>query len=171
MSYTRTDNVSETFTETHARYLATKVATDLKRLQRFYGFPSDDQIRNYETELSILLKNHYVLTVAYGFRRAGNWIEPTLKYEAKNLQQSDPLNDDPGRIRPGANVDGATFYSYLVYTDRWFALSDAERAQINATLPFVRPGAAEPGVVGYLAVDRTYSAGGRELQRASVRST
>jgi hypothetical protein len=38
-SYTTTD--TESFTLVHARYIASKVATDLKRFQRFYGSPSD----------------------------------------------------------------------------------------------------------------------------------
>jgi hypothetical protein len=53
-SYSITETAS--FTITHARYIASKVATDLKRFQRFYGAPSDDWIDKYETELALLLK-------------------------------------------------------------------------------------------------------------------
>ena len=42
-SYTQTT----TFTITHARHLVAKVATDLKRMQRFYGSPNDDDIVDY----------------------------------------------------------------------------------------------------------------------------
>ena len=44
MSYSYTVTESTTFTVTHARHIAAKVATDLKRLQRFYGKPSDSAI-------------------------------------------------------------------------------------------------------------------------------
>jgi len=43
------DSVS--FTVTHARHMAAKVATDLKRMQRLYGAPSDPSIADYEGEL------------------------------------------------------------------------------------------------------------------------
>ena len=37
-SYTITETT--TFTVTHARHMAAKVSADLKRMQRFYGYPS-----------------------------------------------------------------------------------------------------------------------------------
>ena len=44
MSYSYSLSESATFTVTHARDMAAKVATDLKRMQRFYRFPSDSEI-------------------------------------------------------------------------------------------------------------------------------
>ncbi len=41
-SFTITE--SQTFTITHARHMAAKVATDLRRLRSFYGKPSDKEI-------------------------------------------------------------------------------------------------------------------------------
>ena len=41
MSYSFTESESTSFTVTHARHMAAKVATDLKRLQRLYGRPGD----------------------------------------------------------------------------------------------------------------------------------
>ena len=35
---------TNTFTVTHARHMAAKVAADLKRMQRLYGQPSDIDI-------------------------------------------------------------------------------------------------------------------------------
>ena len=75
-SYTVTDAI--TFTVTHAWHLATKVGTDLKRLQRFYGVPSDGDIAEFEGELVGLLKGGYLGKIAYGFKRGEKWIEPTL---------------------------------------------------------------------------------------------
>ena len=65
--------------------MAAKVATDLKRMQRFYGSPSDRASPSYEAEVTELLKAGYLGTVTYGFRRDGNWIEPTLRYTARDL--------------------------------------------------------------------------------------
>jgi len=81
------------------------------------------------------------------------------------------VNDDPGRVRPGQDVAGATFYSYLTYSSAWDRLTPADQAQVKQALPIQRVGAALPAVHnGYFADDKTYSAGGRSLARASVRS-
>lgn len=170
MTFTELFTESITFTITHARHMAAKVATDLKRLQRFYGRPSDVDIANYEAEVIELLKEGYLGTVAYGFHRDGDWIEPTLKYSARDLAGGSASDDDPGRIRPGRDVTGASFYSYLTYSSTWDRLSESEKNSVKSRLPFIRKGAAEPGVNGYLSNDRTYSSGGRALDRASVRS-
>lgn len=170
MSYSYSYSESSTFTVTHARHMAAKVATDLKRLQRFYGSPSDADIATYEAEVTELLKAGYLGTVTYGFRRDGNWIEPTLRYTARDLAGGSANDDDPGRVRANANVAGATFYSYLTYSAAWDQLTQAEKDAFKKQLPFQRGGAPEPGINGYLAEDRTYSSGGRALNRASVRS-
>jgi hypothetical protein len=168
VSFTTTETI--TFTVTHAKHMAAKVATDLKRMQRFYGKPSDTQIIDYEAEVTELLKAGYLGTVAYGYRRNGNWIEPTLKYSSRDLAGGTANDDDPGRIRPGADVVGADFHSYLTYSVSWDKLSEAEKEDFKKLLPFPRTGAPEPGVSGYFNEDRTYSSGGRALSRASVRS-
>lgn len=167
-SYTLTE--SATFTVTHARHMAAKVAADLKRMQRFYGAPSDADIARYEAEVIELLKGGYLRTVAYGYRRGELFVEPTLRYTARDLAGATASDDDPGRLRPGANIAGATFYSYLTYSVTWDALPASTRAALKAQLPVQRTGAAEPGVNGYYADDKTYSSGGRALARASVRS-
>jgi len=170
MSDSYTYSETTTFTVTHAKHIAAKVATDLKRVQRLYGSPTDVAITNYEAEVIEFLKEGYLTTVTYGFRRDGKWIEPTLKYSARDLSGGAANDDDPGRIRPGADISGASFWSYLVYSKAWQTLSDAEKEAFGKRLPFQRTGAPEPGVNGYLSDDRTYTAGGRSLQRASVRS-
>ncbi|EPX84735.1 hypothetical protein [Salipiger mucosus] len=169
MSYSLTVSESSTFTVTHARHMAAKVATDLKRLQRFYGSPSDTSISNYESEAIALMKAGYLNYVWYGFKRNGLWIEPTLKYTAQDLCNGS-VDDDPGKIRPGADISGASFASYLTYSPKWHALSTAEQDAFERGLPYIRTGAAEPAVNGYLANDKTYSSGGRALERAMVRS-
>lgn len=170
MSYSFTLTQTTTFTVTHARHMAAKVATDLKRMQRFYGWLSDSDIADYEAEIIALLKGGYLREVTYGFKRDGKWIEPTLRYTAQDLSGASGSDDDPGRIRPSANISGASFYSYLRYSVAWDGLSETEKEAFKKTLPFQRSGAPEPGVNGYLSRDRTYSAGGRALDRATVRS-
>ncbi len=167
-SYSYTE--STTFTVTHARHMAAKVATDLKRMQRLYGSPSDARIAQFEAEATDLIKAGYLGTVTYGFQRDGNWIEPTVRYTARDLAGISANDDDPGRVHPGANVSAAIFKSYLTYSAAWNQLSSAQQAVFEATLPFSRSGSAEPGLAGYLATDKTYSSGGRALDRATLRS-
>ena len=169
MSYSLTESESVTFTVSHARHMAAKVSTDLKRLQRLYGRPSDGDIVDYEKEAIALMKAGYLNYVWYGFKRDGCWIEPTLKYTANDLY-SGAVDDDPGKIRPGADISGATFYSYLTYTSAWDALSSDEKVAFKKGLPHFRGGADEPLIDGYLANDRMYSSGGRSLERSTVRS-
>lgn len=171
MSYSYTASSTQTFTVTHARHMSAKVATDLKRIQRLYvGGPSDFDIANYESELTELLKAGYLGTVTYGFRRDGQWIEPTLRYTAQDLAGMSATDDDPGKIRASANVSGATFYSFLTYSSAWSTLSESEKDAFKKTMPYYRGSAPEPGVSGYLQSDRTYSSGGRALNRSTVRS-
>ena len=166
-SYTGTETTS--FTRTHARHIAAKVATDLKRMQRFYGEPSDERIEAYETEAIEFLKEGLLGTVTYGFRRNGDWIVPTLRYTARELAAT-YVDDDPGRIRPGADIRGASFGSYLIYNPNWDRLPSSEKEEFESRLPFRRTGAPEPGINGHWSGDRIYSAGGRALDRSSLRS-
>jgi len=167
-SYSYTE--SATFTVTHARHMAAKIATDLKRVQRLYGSPSDIEIEAYEAEAVALLKAGYLGHVIYGYKRNGSWIEPTLRYSARDLNGSSANDDDPGRIRPGRDVAGAVFTSFLSYSSTYFQASTADRESFESGLPFQRSSGTEPPVSGYLADDRTYSAGGRALDRSTVRS-
>ena len=113
------------------------------------------------------MKVGYLNYVWYGFKRNGLWIEPTLRYTAQDLY-SGSVDDDPGKIRSGADISGASFYSYLTYSAKWFGLSTAERDAFKQDLPYIRTDAAEPTVSGYISTDKTYSSGGRALERATL---
>ena len=168
-SYTVTDTT--TFTQTHAKHIAAKVATDLKRVQRLYGKPPDDMIVAYEAEVIEFLKAGLLDEVTYGFQRNDYWIEPTLTYTARDLAGVSANDDDPGRIRPGADISGAFFQSYLTYDDsEWNRLTPTQQEEFNQRLPFQRTEGSEPGVNGSWSQDLTYSAGDRALDRASLRS-
>jgi hypothetical protein len=170
MTYSLTITETNSFTATHARHMAAKVATDLKRMQRFYNVPSDQEITDYETEAIELLKNGYLGTITYGFQRDGKWIEPTLKYTAKDLAGFSANDDDPGRIHPNANVEGARFHNFLTYSSEWDKLSYDEKSKFKSGLPFQRTSGEEPGIEGFFYDDKIYSSGGRALNRSTVRS-
>lgn len=170
MSYSYTLSNTQTFSVTNAKYMASKVAADLKRMQRLYGSPSDAKIAQFEEEITQLLKGGYLDRVMYGFKRDGSWIEPTLRYTARDLAGGSANDDDPGKIRPGADVAGASFYSYLVYSSAWDALTSDQRQSFKNSISIKRGTAEEPGVNGYFSSDRMYSSGGRALDRSTVRS-
>ena len=160
-----------TFTVTHARHMAAKVATDLKRMQRLYGTPSDATSPTTRAELIELLKAGYLGTVTYGFKRDGNWIEPTLRYTAQDLAGAAANDDDPGPHPPRAPTSRMRrFYSYLTYSRAGIGLRRPAGRPSSEPCPFSRGGAPEPAVNGYFSPDRVYSAGGRALNRDSVRS-
>lgn len=170
MTSSYTLSATTTFTVTHARHMAAKVVTDLKRMQRLYGSPPDTLIDAFEAEATALIKAGYLGEVTYGFQRAGQWIEPTLRYTARDLAGMTASDDDPGRVRPGADVSGAHFASFLTYTTTWSNLTALQQEAFDATVPVSRTSGSEPAVDGYLSRDRTYSAGGHALDRATVRS-
>jgi hypothetical protein len=162
-----TITVSQTFTATNAKYLASKVRADLKRVQRFYGSPSDAWIDLYESELAAYLKEGYLGVVTYGFQRNGRWIEPTLRYTASELSAG--ANDNPGAVRAGADTSGASFTSFLEYSLNWYLAGTADKDSFKGSLPFERGTGVTPGISGYLEADRTYTSGGVALSRFSVR--
>ncbi len=150
--------------------MAAKVATDLKRMQRLYGLPSDSSIARYESEVMAFLRAGYLEKVSYGFRKDGQLIEPTLIYTARDLAGQAAEDHDPGRVRPGADIAGASFSTFLVTNAVWELLPQTEKLAFEGSLPFVRKDAPEPAICGHLMQDRIYSSGGRALERASVRA-
>ncbi|RYE43520.1 MAG: hypothetical protein EOP48_22885 [Sphingobacteriales bacterium] len=160
---------TQTFTATNAKYLASKVSADLKRIQRFYGFPTDANIALYEQELAEYLKRGFLEKVTYGFRKNGKFIEPSLVYTAQDIAGYSATDDDPGKIRPGADVSGASFGSYLIHNSEYDKMTVTETQAFVNGLPISRTGSPEPGIDGYLNSDNSYSSGGKSLNRSSVK--
>jgi hypothetical protein len=169
MSYTYVETATETFTITHARYIASKVGADLKRLQDFYQEPTDLRIANYETELAVLLKYDGLDNVIYGFQRNNLWTDAALQYSARGgvLAGGD---DDPGRVPRRIDVSGCTFRSFLTYNTRWFQFSQSDRSAIEKELPFARGSVNEPTIEGggIWSPDRAYSSAGRGVARSKI---
>jgi len=159
---------STTFSIVHARHMAAKVATDLLRLQRFYGKPTNSSIDAYEAELIALLKEDYLHAVTYGFKRNGKWVV-ALRYHSV-AGGSLVADDDPGKLRPGVDVSNCSFGSFLEHNANWSNLSATAKHNFYKTLPFQRSDGTEPGVeAGYWIDDRTYSAGGRAISRSVIK--
>ena len=168
-SFTVTTSVS--FTVTHARYIASKVATDLKRLQGLYvaADPTDSEIDKYEEELTYLLKHDAVASIVYGYKRNGSWTAACVRYTVA-ADGSITTDDDPGKIRPGHDIAGAAFTSFLCYSASWWQRSEAERDRIKQGSPLARTNQSTPGLErGYWSDDRSYSAAGRGVSRSTVK--
>lgn len=159
---------SDTFTGTHAKHIAAKVAADLKRMQRFYGKPDDGEITDYEKEVGALLLGNYLESVTYGFRRRdGNQWIVALKYIAR--QGGVLIEDDsPGQIPIGAPIEGGAFHSFLCYNREWHRLLSHQQTQVyrNAGIRFERKEGKEPR--GDFSYNKAYSAGGRGVLRGVV---
>ncbi len=154
---------TSTFTITHAQYLASKVAADLKQMQLFYGEPKDDHIQELVEELTLFLKNGYLQSIDYGFKSGGTWVI-AVSYEV-NPVTGLFIDNNPGRIAPGKNINGATFSSHRRPSRKYDLLSPAERETFDNLNPIKWTGAPDPqtGLLG--AYDKTYSAGNQQLNR------
>lgn len=159
---------NESFTLTHAKYLASKVATDLKRLQRLYGGPSDSRIAEFEQEFVELVRYDFLESVTYGYKRNGAWTAASIRYRIVNGVVS--VDDDPGKIRANLDVKDASFSSYLTRTQKWWDLTQSERDSVEANISVKRTVADEPGLEkGYWSDDLSYGAASKGLSRSSVK--
>lgn len=162
-----TRTVSESFTLTHAKYLASKVTSDMWRCQQLYGRPTSDQINNYGTELAILLRDKYVEAYEFGFqkedKRVVSW---RYQVDTSGLNGGD---DRPGKIVL-ADILDASFFNQLTYSQAWFNLSPEERDRMKAGLPIQRVTKDGPkDGNGYWHQDLRYSANGTSLPRSTFR--
>ncbi len=163
MSYSYT--ASDTFTITHARHIASRIASDLRLLYCYYDEPSLDMIENCLEEIAQLLAKGYLQTFEVGFKR-GEARVISLKYEVR----ADGTLDDSrsGGVRPSVDITGASTINYITYSSKWWSLPESGRTAFKATLPIQRTIGAEPkDGEGYWAVDRAYAAGGTGVQRKS----
>jgi len=160
---------TRTFTITHARYVASKIAADLDLLRAYYGRPTQQQVTDFAEEAALCLAGRYLKSVEYGFRRNGVTVL-ALKY----IGRSDgtlTTDDRPGRVYSQTNVSDALWYSYLEYNDTFYKLSPSERNRFEATLPIQRTEGPTPqtGTNGYWEQTRTYSSSGEGVIRQVYR--
>lgn len=159
---------SVTFTATSARHLTSKIAADLRTMNRYYDLPSLTEIDEYAEEAAQLLLGGYLGWVDYGLRRpnAGGGKEWVLQLRY-TVSSSGILHDEhPGGVPANAPTEGASFYSYLSYSPAFNALPPPQRAAVKAALPVQRTGAAEsPRAGGTINGQRSYSRDGVSLSR------
>lgn len=159
-SYTKT----ETFTIVHARYLASKVATDMHLCAHYYGKPSESQIRDYAEELAQYLNEGYIEEYEFGFEKNGTRI---VSWRYRVDSNGNLTTDDrPGKIPPYVDISGAVLFNFLTQNSRYFNLTSGERERFKAGLPVKRT-SGEPPVdgSGYWICDRNYYSSGLGISR------
>ncbi|MCK4553638.1 hypothetical protein KAU19_01585 [Candidatus Parcubacteria bacterium] len=165
MTYSYT--TSSTFTVTSTRYLASKVATDLRQMQLFYGRPLDYEITNYIEELVVLMLGGWLKSITYGFKRGGFWVI-ALEYKMF-LGSIRATNDNAGRVKPGINTSGASWYNILSKSATFYNLTPFQRAQIEQSLPVKRTIGGAPQIrTNNLIGDKYYSRDSGALQRRII---
>ncbi|MEP7368759.1 MAG: hypothetical protein ABI662_03830 [Dermatophilaceae bacterium] len=157
-----------TFTATSARHLTSKIAADLRTMHRYYNAPGLTDIDEYAQEAAQLLLDGYLTCVDYGLRRptASGGMEWVLQLRY-TVSTSGTLTDNhPGGVPANAPSAGATFYSYLSYSQAFNDLPQWKRDAVKADLPVQRSGAAEsPRAGGTVNGHRSYSRDGVSLSR------
>lgn len=165
---TQTYTITETWSRTHARYVAGKVAADLRQMQQAYGAPTDKRLNEYLDELTVLLADGLLKEITYGFRKNGVWLV-ALRYTA-DMNGGLSADDRSGLIPRGVSILGATWGSFLAKSSKWDALSTLAQARIEGELPFRRDDATAPIDGSPARHDKTYSSVGCGLSRASIGS-
>ena len=164
---THSFTIDNTFTKTDAKYIASKVAADLRGMRDYYGQPDESKIWDYYEEITELLVGGYLASVEYGFTRNERRVV-TLYYEVR--QDGSLADEKPGGVYPRADVSKKDWFSFLTYSSKWNSLSDAARQQIKERIPIKRtPGEAPQDGNGHWVADRCYSAQGTGTQRRTFR--
>jgi len=157
-------SLSETFSIAHARHISSRVAADMRLMNRYYRYPAESAIENYLEEIAQLLAKGYLATFEIGFKRAGRRLF-TLHYD---VRADGTLSDSrAGGVPVGIDISGAKPFNFLTHSTAWFDLSPTDRAAFEARLPVQRifDDAPIDGDGYWVRDERSYSAAGMGLSR------
>lgn len=162
--------VSESFTVTHAKHLASKVISDMYQCQRFYRAPSAEQLEEYHGELIAMLAGGYIDEYEFGFKRNDQRIVSWQYRAGSNGDLSGGSDDRSGGVYARADITGAGYFNFMSYTSAWHALTPAQQDLVRAKHSIRRVHGTQPeDGSGVWATDRTYSNGGVAVTRRSFR--
>lgn len=161
---------AQTFTLTHAKYLASKVISDMYQCRNFYNRPSETAVSNYQDELVAMLAGGYVKHYEFGFKNNDQRI---LSWQYQISTGGDLVggsDDRSGGIYARAHIDGAVYFNFMSYSQAWFDLSSTERDAVKSKHSITRSTGELPGDGdGYWHTDRTYSNAGVAVERKTFR--
>ena len=163
-------SVSQTFTLTHAKYLASKVVSDLYQCRNFYGEPSEAMVTKYQDELIVMLAGGFVNEYEFGFKKNDQRI---VSWQYRVNASGDLVggtDNRSGGIYARANISDAIYFNFMSYAQSWFALSQEERDAVRSKHPVNRSTGRLPADgSGYWHTDRTYSSAGVAIERKTFR--
>jgi hypothetical protein len=163
MSFTTTT----TFTRTNARYLASKIAADLRQLRSFYRRPTEQTIADLYEELTEMLAGGYVATFEAGFCKSDRRVV-TVRYTITAGGSSD--DERAGGIYARGDVSGASWFTFMSYSLAWWQLTETERRRIRDSVPIDRtPGSEPTDGDGYWEAGRSYESAGTSASRRGFR--
>ena len=154
----------DTFSITHARHIASRIAGDLRLMNRYYGYPRLSQIDDLLEEIAQCLAAGYLKSFEIGYERGARERVFTLFYEV--LCDGTLSDNRSGGVPPYQDMSDATPFNYLIFNSRFWALSEEGREAFEASLPVKRRSAPplQDGN-GYWSEDRSYGAGGVSVRR------
>ena len=166
-----TFSATQTFTRTHAKYLASKVVADLYQCARIYSRPGTDAIADYEAELLELLVDGYVSEYEFGFKKNGKRIVSwQYAVNAAGDLVGGGADDSAGGVYARAKVADAAYFNFLSYSQKWFDLTQVKKNAVKDRLPFCRSTGTLPSDGnGYWISDRIYTNGGTSVSRRTFR--
>jgi hypothetical protein len=168
MSFSMTRTVAESFTLTNAKYLASKVTTDMWRCHQLYGRPSAEHINHYGTELALKLRDKFVSKYEFGFQ-VGDERLLSWRYTAINGDLT-ATDQRPGGIVSGVDIGNAVFFNQMTHSSTWSDLTKEEREKYEAFYPVQREVKDGPkDGKGYWKKDLQYASNGVLLPRETFR--
>ena len=164
MSFSYTRTATATFTITHARHLASKVAADMHLCAAYYGRPSEERIREYAEELAQYLNEGYVREYEFGYKKNNNRVVSwRYRVDENGVLTTD---DRAGKVVPYVDITDAVFFNFLTQSSRFLQLTSEQQARFESGLPLQRIGGEPPSDgSGYWVSDRNYFSGGCGLNR------
>ncbi|HEY7830658.1 MAG TPA: hypothetical protein VIC06_08860 [Solirubrobacteraceae bacterium] len=155
---------SESFTIAHARHVCSRVAADMRQMNRYYGYPDESEIDNYLEELAQHLMESYLYSFEIGFKRNGRRLF-TLYYEV--LADGSLSDSRAGGVPADVDVEGASPFNFLKRSEAFGRLPQLQREAFKARMPVRRVFGYAPidGEGRWIAEDRSYAAAGTGLRR------
>ena len=166
MSATQTRAASQTGTLTGIVYVARKVEADLLAIIDTYGCGSESWATNVMHDVRILMDEEVIEKVYLTWTRRGS-NEVLDAYSYRVIVGGIGLADDrSGNIRYRHELVGADFHFRVEYKQRWWDLSEDDKADIRRRLKLVwSAGGVLDYSRGHWTSDRTYSKDGFGVAR------
>jgi hypothetical protein len=159
---------TSTFTITNARYLASKIAADLRQFKSFYGKPMEETIDELYEELVEMLAGGYIATYEAGFRKDGERVV-SQRYVVSSGAAAD---ERAGGIYARVDVSGASWSTFMTYSSEWEALTPTVQQAVKDTFSIKRtPGSTPTDGDGYWETGRSYASGGTSTARSGFHPT